>query len=79
MEMSRILVIGVIEQGLGCAFDRLDELVNEHKALRRFPGHADVRDDCRYSYERLVDNVSLLRPELPGEINHLIVESGLAL
>ena len=76
MEMWRILVMGVIKQGLGCDFDRLHELVNEHKTLRRFLGHADVWDDHRYSYQRLVDNVGLLRPELLVEVNHLIVESG---
>ena len=55
MEMWRILVMGVIKQGLGCDFDRLHELVNEHKTLRRFLGHADVWDDYRYGYQRLVD------------------------
>ncbi len=76
MEMWRTLVMGVIKQGLGCDFDRLHELVNEHKTLRRFLGHADVWDDHRYGYQRLVDTVSLLRPELLVGVNHLIVESG---
>ena len=76
MEMWRILVMGVIKQGLGCDFDRLHELVNEHKTLRRFLGHADVWDDYRYGYQRLVDNVSLLRPELLVAVNDLVVESG---
>ena len=76
MEMWRILVMGVIKQGLGCDFDRLHELVNEHKTLRRFLGHGDVWDDYRYGYQRLVDNVSLLRPELLVAVNDLVVESG---
>ncbi len=75
MEMWRILVMGVIKQGLGCDFDRLHELVNEHRTLRRFLGHGDVRDDYRYGYQRLVDNVSLLRPELLVAVNDLVVES----
>ena len=76
MEMWRILVMGVIKQGLGCDFDRLHELANEHKTLRRFLGHADVWDEHRYHYQTLVDNVSLLSPELLVGVNHLIVESG---
>ena len=76
MEMWRILVMGVVKQGLGCDFDRLHELVNQHKTLRRFLGHADVWDDSHYHYQTLVDNVSLLRPELLVEINRLMVESG---
>ena len=76
MEMWRILVMGVVKQGLGCDFDRLHELVNEHRTLRRFLGHADVWDEQRYRYQTLVDNVSHLRPELLVEVNRLIVESG---
>ena len=76
MEMWRVLVMGVVKQGLGCDFDRLHELVNEHKTLRRFLGHSQVWDESRYQYQTLVDNVSLLRPELLVEVNQLIVESG---
>ena len=76
MEMWRILVMGVVKQGLGCDFDRLHELANEHKTLRRFLGHADVWDEQRYHCQTLVDNVSLLSPGLLVGVNHLIVESG---
>ena len=44
MELWRILVMGVVMQGLGCDFDRLHELVNEHNTLRQFLGHADIWD-----------------------------------
>ena len=76
MEMWRILVMGVIKQGLGCDFDRLHELVNEHMTLRRFLGHPNIWDTKKYTYQTVVDNVGLLRPELLVEVNHLIVESG---
>ena len=76
MEMWRILVMGVVKQGLGCDFDRLHELVNEHRTLRRFLGHSQVWDEHRYQYQTLVDNVSLLRPELLVAVSHLLVESG---
>ena len=76
MEMRRILVIGVVQQGLGCAFDRPHEPVNEHRTLRRFLGHSDAWGEHRYPYQTLMDNVSLLRPDLIAEINQLIVERG---
>ena len=75
MDMWSILVMGVVKQGLGCDFDRLHELVNEHKTLRKFLGHPAISDKL-YHYQTLVDNVSLLNPELLGEVNQLIVESG---
>ena len=43
MEMWRTLVMGVVVQGLGCDFDRLHELVNEHMTLRQFLGQEEVR------------------------------------
>ena len=49
MAMWSILVMGVVKQGLGCDFDHLHDLVNEHKTLRNFLGHADYRGgelDC---------------------------------
>ena len=49
--------MGVVKQGLGCDFDRLHELVNEHKTLRGSLGHADVWDEYQYTYQRLADNV----------------------
>ena len=55
MEMWRILVMGVIKQNLGCDFDRLHELVNQHMTLRQFLGHADIWDKERYHYQTLVD------------------------
>ena len=76
MEMWRILVMGVVKQGLGCDFDRLHELVNQHMTLRQFLGHAEVWDKHRYKCQTLADNVSLLSPELLAAVNGLVVESG---
>ena len=42
MEIWRILVMGIIKQGLGCDFDRLQELANEHKTLCLLLGHPHI-------------------------------------
>ena len=76
MEMWRILVMAVVKQGLGCEFSYLNELVDQHKTLRKFLGHTDVKDDRHYHYQTLVDDVSLLNPKLLQKVNQLIVESG---
>ena len=76
MELWRILVMGVVMQGLGCDFDRLHELVNEHMKLRPFLGHADIWDKRKYEYQTMVDNVCLVRPELLVQVGQLVVESG---
>ena len=67
---------GCCDAWLNCDFDRLHDLVNEHNTLRQFLGHADIWDKKKYSYQSVVDNVSLLTPELLAEVGKLFVGSG---
>ena len=41
MDIWRIVVLAVPEQGLGCDFDRLQELANQHRTVREMLGHGD--------------------------------------
>ena len=76
MTLWRILVCGVLRLDLNADYDRLHELVNQHKTLREMLGHSLYDDDKKYAYQTLVDNVSLLTPELLDKLNQLIVEGG---
>ena len=76
MDLWQILVLGVLKQGLGCDFDRLHDLTNHHETRREFLGHGDFDDKTRYEYQTVVDNVSLLTPELLSAVGRLVVESG---
>ena len=76
MDLWQILVVGVLKQGLGCDFDRLHDLTNHHETIRAFLGHSDFGDKTRYEYQTVVDNVSLLTPELLSAVGRLVVESG---
>ena len=75
MDLWRILVLGVLKQGLDCDFDRLHELANQHRTVRAMLGHGDF-DEHEYQYQTVVDNVSLLTPELLRAVNRLVVETG---
>ena len=59
-----------IGQGLGC--DRLHELANQHRTVRQ--GHGDFADDAYY--QTVIDNISLLTPELLTEVGKLVVKTG---
>ncbi len=76
MEMWRILVMVVVKQELGCDFDRLHELVNQHRTLRRFPGHTDVWNGHRHHYRTLADNMGFPDPKLPVKFSQSIGGSG---
>ena len=74
--MWRIPGMGVVKQGPGCDFDRMQELVTGHNTIRQFPEHPDVWDRHRHQYQNIVDNVELPGPELLAEVNSPGVESG---
>ena len=77
MDIWRILVLAVLKQGLGCDFDRLQELANQHRTVREMLGHGDdAVDGFRYGRRLIMNNVALLSPELLREVNRLVVETG---
>jgi transposase, IS5 family len=75
MTLWRIFVCGTLRLNLNTDYDRLHELVNEHKKLRQMLGHGEF-DDYRYHYQTLLDNVSLVTPELLDKINQVVVNAG---
>ena len=77
MALWNILVLAVLKQGLGCDYDRLQELANEHRTVRRMLGHGDwTESEHEYQLQTLIDNVSLLSPEFLSKVSRLVVESG---
>ena len=76
MDLWVLLVLGTLRLGLGCNYDRLHELANEHKTIRAMLGHGDWRDEHCYGLQTLRDNVALLTEALLIEVNAIVVESG---
>ena len=68
MDLWRVLVLAILKQGLGCDYNRLQELTNRHQTVREMLGHSDgfyMERTSHYQLQTLIDNVSLLRPQLP--------------
>ena len=79
MDLWRVFVLAVVKQGLGCDYDRLQELANQHQTVRKMLGHSIGFYEDKTSYyqlQTLIDNVSLLRAQLLSEIGKIVVESG---
>ena len=70
-----MLVLAVLKEGLNCDWDRLHELVNQHGTLREMLGDSRVGGE-RYHRQTLIDNVSLLRPELLRAVGERVVSTG---
>ena len=76
MTQWTILVFGVLRLALNIDYDRLQELVNQHKTIRQMIGHSDWLDDARYELQTLKDNVGLFTPEILDRINQEVVRAG---
>jgi len=76
MELWKVLVLATVKLGLGCDYDRLQELANQHNTLRQMLGHSGWDDPQRYALQTLIDNVSMLTPEVLVEVNQMVVEAG---
>lgn len=76
LDVWSIFVMGVLRVNLNWDYDRLHEMVNNHRTIRQLLGHGVVDDNQRYELQNLKDNVALLSPELLDRINQVVVNCG---
>ena len=76
MEQWKILVLGVLRQGLNADYDRIHELANQHSTLRQMLGHSGWADETYYHLQTLKDNLRLFTPEILDRINQEVVSAG---
>jgi transposase, IS5 family len=79
MTLWNILVMGALRLNLNCDYDRLLELVNQHKTIRQMLGHGLIDDDETYSLQTIRDNVQKFTPEVLDDINQIVVNAGQSL
>jgi len=79
MELWKILVFGVVRLNLNWDYDRLHEMVNNHRTIRQMVGHGSFDDKYEYKLQTLRDNVILLTPEILDRINEVVVQAGQSL
>lgn len=76
MDMWSIFVMGVLRLSLNCDYDRLHNLVNNHKTIRQILGHGIMDDGKSYSLQTIKDNVILLTSEILDRVNQVVVKAG---
>ena len=69
-------MLGLLKQDLGCDYNRLHELANQHRTLKRMLGLEDFWQSPVFKHRTIVCNLVLLTPQLLAKINRLIVEAG---
>ena len=77
MQIWRVLVLGVVRQGLLCDYDRLQELANHHRVIRAFLGHGPGETDKRrYSLTTITRNVGFVSPKVLRKVYDLLQSTG---
>jgi transposase, IS5 family len=76
MDYWSILVLGAVRLGCDLGYDRLQNLAEEHRSLRRIMGIDGWCDDPSFDWRCLRDNIALLSPDTIERLNHLIVAEG---
>jgi transposase, IS5 family len=80
MDLWHILVLAVVRHACNINWDTLECWSNYHELIRRVMGvHATAfmeEDKVEFSYQSILDNVSLVDEALLEEINLLVVDAG---
>lgn len=76
MSYWQILVLGAVRLGCNLDYDRLQDLAENHRKLRHMMGLGDWDDDTSFHWQRIRDNVCLLKPETIARVSQLIVQEG---
>lgn len=76
MDYWQILVLAAVRLGCNLDYDKLQDLAEQHRALRHIMGMGDWDDQASFSWRRIRDNICTLRPETIEKISHAIVSEG---
>ena len=76
LDYWQIAVLAAVRLGCGLNYDKLQDLAEQHGALRHIMGIGDWDKTSNFSWRRIRDNVCQLRSTTIEKINHWIVEAG---
>src|SRR5436309_12357020 len=71
-----ITVLAAVRLGCNFDYDKLQDLAEQHRALRLIMGIGDWDDQTDFDWRRIRDNLCLLRPDTFKKTNHAIVAAG---
>lgn len=72
----QILVLAAVRLGCDLDYDKMQDLAEQHRALRQIMGIGDWDDGTSFNWRRIRNTLCLLKPETIESISHLIVAEG---
>ncbi len=76
MDYWQILVLAAVRLGCNLDYDKLQDLAEQHRALRHIMGIGDWDHHTTFDWRRIRDNITKVRPETIERISHLVVAAG---
>jgi len=73
LEYWSITVLAAVRLGCNLDYDKLQDLAEQHRALRQVMGVGDWEDNINFSARRIGDNIRLLKSTTLEAISHAIV------
>ncbi len=76
MDYWSILVLAAVRLGCNLNYDKLQDLAEQHHALRQMMGIGNWEERAHFDWRRIRDNITLVRPATLERINQLLVGAG---
>lgn len=76
MDDWQVVVLAAVRLGCNLDYDKLQDLVENHRSLREIMGIGDWQDASSFGYRRICDTLQLLQPETVEKLNQVIVQAG---
>jgi transposase, IS5 family len=76
MDYWPILVLASVRLGCNFDYDRLQDLAEQHRALRHMMGIGEWDEESDFNWRTIRNNITLLCPETLEDVNHAIVAEG---
>jgi transposase, IS5 family len=76
MDYWQILVLAAVRLGCNLNYDKLQDLAEQHRALRQVMGIGDWEQDVTFDWRRIRNNVCQIRPATIERINRAVVAAG---
>lgn len=76
LDYWQVVVLAAARLGCNLDYDKLQDLAEQHRALRQIMGIGDWQEQVDFNWRRIRDNLCLLKPETVEAISHLLVGEG---
>ena len=73
LDYWQIVVLAAVRLGCNLDYDKLQDLAEQHRALRQIMGIGDWQTNIDFNWRRIRDNVCLLKPATIAAVSHCLV------